>query len=152
MVRAKPVSRKEFAKFAGARWNAMNDICALSDIKDLTPVQRVAHLCYWYMSEVYNGGHYQYFVNKHAYDHMEVVRALEAIGAAEQATSLAAALKAVTASPVGEPQTVEQFLAGEETANLASYDAAFYKCKRTIESCLKNYLDKHEEDFIEWTP
>src|SRR6266478_6325346 len=73
MVRANSVSRKEFAKFAGARWNAMNDICALSDIKDLTPVQRVAHLCYWYMSEVYNGGHYQYFVNKRAYDHMEFI-------------------------------------------------------------------------------
>src|SRR5260370_15554290 len=55
MAERRPASRTEFAKFKGARWNGMNDICALSRTEDLTPVQRVAHLAYWYMSEVYNG-------------------------------------------------------------------------------------------------
>ncbi len=51
-------------------------------------MQRVAHLAYWYMSEVYNGGHYQYFINKSSYDHGEVIRALQEIGASEHAASL----------------------------------------------------------------
>jgi hypothetical protein len=137
MVRPNPVSRKEFAKFQGVRWNAMNNICALSKTKDLTPVQKVAHLAYWYMSEVYNGGHYQYFVNKHTYDHVEVVRALKAIGAAEHAAILAAALNKLTVGPVGRPQTVEQYLAGQEEADLSSYDTAFGNCNRTVEAYLE---------------
>ena len=152
MAERRPVSRTEFAKFKGVRWNAMNDICALSRTEDLTPVQRVAHLAYWYMSEVYNGGHYQYFINKSSYDHGEVIRALEEIGASEHAASLAAALKTVTASPAGSPRTVEQFLAGQTTVDLSIYDTAFNKCSRKVEDSLEDFLDKHEQEFIVWTP
>jgi hypothetical protein len=152
MAEPRPVSRIEFAKFKGVRWNAMNDICALSHIKDLTPVQRVAHLAHWYMSEVYNGGHYQYFVNKRTYNHEEVIRALQEIGATEHAATLASALKKVTASPVGSPQTVEEFLVGQAEVDLSIYDAAFNKCPRKVEDSLEDFLDKHEREFIEWTP
>ena len=40
------VSRKAFEEFDGVRWNAMNDMLPLSDISDLTPTQRAAHLAY----------------------------------------------------------------------------------------------------------
>jgi hypothetical protein len=146
------VSRKAFEQFDGVRWNTMNDMCALSDINNLTPVQRVAHLAYWYMSEVENGGHYQYFLKKADYDHYEVVRALEATGAAEQVVILSDALKTVRATPLGTPQTVAQYLEAEEAADLSRYDTAFADCKRSVFECLQDHLDKHEGEFIEWTP
>jgi len=151
---AKPikVSRKEFEEFNGIRWNAMNDICSLSDIKDLTPVQRVAYLAYWYMSEVENGGHFQYFANEGHFDHDEVARALTTIGATEEATILNDALKKVRLSPIEQPQTAEQYLADEEVANLSHYDVAFAECKRSVFQCLEDYLNKHETEFIEWIP
>jgi hypothetical protein len=146
------ISRKEFEEFNGVRWNAMNDICALSDIGDLTPVQRVAHLAYWYMSEVENGGNYQYFVNKVEFDHDEVVRALAQVGAWGQSTILGEALKKVRESTLGIPQTVEQYLEGEDAADLSEYDSAFARCTPSVFDCLQAYLDKYEADFIEWTP
>jgi hypothetical protein len=152
MANRTKISRKAFEKFDGVRWNAMNDMCAKSEIGTLTPVQKIAHLGYWYMSEVENGGHYQYFLNKADQNHDEVVRALSAIGAAEHAAILSHALSTVRASPLGTPQTVEQYLDGEKAADLSAYDAGFTKCKRSVFQCLQDYLDKHEGDFIEWTP
>ena len=152
MANPTKVSRKAFEEFDGVRWNTMNDMCALSDINDLASVQRVAHLAYWYMSEVENGGHYQYFLNKVHFDHDEVIRALEAIGATEHAIILSGALKTVRATPLGTPQTVEQYLEGEEAADLSGYDMAFGGCKRSVFQCLQDYLDKHEGEFVEWTP
>ncbi len=65
---------------------------------------------------------------------------------------LAAALKTVTASPAGSPRTVEQFLAGQTTVDLSIYDTAFNKCSRKVEDSLEDFLDKHEQEFIVWTP
>ena len=58
MVQPQEVSRREFAQRPGVRWNAMIAICALSNIGELTPTRCAAHFAFWYMSEVYNGGHF----------------------------------------------------------------------------------------------
>ena len=55
------------------------------------------------MSEVYNGGHEQFLTNHAELDHFEVVRALEAVGAVEQAGILADMLRAITVSPTDAP-------------------------------------------------
>ena len=130
----------------------MIDICALSDIRELTPVQQMAHLAFWYMSAVYNGGHYQYLVNKREFDHQQVVEALQVIGATEQASILSDVIEAVRAMPIGCPQNVEEYLSTEKIANLSEFDSRFYDCQRSIEACLQDYLDKHEAEFIEWIP
>src|SRR5213594_1326007 len=127
MAHPKTVSRKQAEESPHARWNALNDICGLSKIDDLTPIQRVAHLAWWYMGEVYNGGHYQYFVNKGHYDHQEVIRALQEIGCNEHAANLAAALKEITAHPIDRPESVEDFLTGAVDCDLSSYDRVFNK-------------------------
>ena len=152
MANPTKVSRKAFEEFDGVRWNAMNDMCALSDVNQLTPAQRAAHLAYWYMNEVENGGHYQYFLNKAHFNHDEVINALTAIGATDHVIILIDALKAVSATPLRDPQTVEEHLEGEEEADLSRYDMAFAVCHRSVFQCLEDYLDKHEEEFIEWTP
>lgn len=146
------VSRRAFEEFDGVRWNAMNDLLSLSDIRDLTPIQRAAHLAYWYMSEVYNGGHEQFISNHADFDHSEVVRALEAVGAVEQAAILRDFLSAVTATPSGAHRTVLDYLEHGPGIDSARHDAAFGACQRTVEACLEDYLDKHESEFIEWTP
>ena len=146
------VSRKAFEEFDRVRWNAMNNMMALSNIGDLTPIQRAAHLAYWYMSEVYNGGHEQFISNHAELDHFEVIRALEAVGAAEQAGILRDFLGAVTASPLGAQRTVLDYLEHGPYIDSSQHDAAFGKCKRTVETCLEDYLDKYESEFIEWTP
>lgn len=145
------VSRKAYEAFQGERWNAMNSLLALSELEDLTPVQRRAHLAYWYMSEVYNGGHWQYFCNKAHYDQQEVVEALKAVGAAEQAGILRQAL-ARFPRDIHYPETVEDFIAGYDEVDMDDLDQASGRCNRTMEDCLLDYLDRHESEFVEWTP
>jgi hypothetical protein len=129
----------------------MNDLLALSDLEDLTPVQRRAHLAYWYMSEVYNGGHWQYFCNKADYDHDEVVDSLRAIGATAQAEILERALVKLP-EDMRLPETAEEFIEGYDESDLEDLDTAFYDCETTIEDRLETYLDDHESEFIEWIP
>ena len=45
-------------------WNAFIDPLAMEAYEDLSPVQSVAHLDFWYDAEVQNGGHDQYFENR----------------------------------------------------------------------------------------
>jgi len=45
-------------------WNAFVDVLAMEEYADLDPVQRIPHLCFWYDSELQNGGHFQYFENR----------------------------------------------------------------------------------------
>ena len=145
------VSRSAFEKFAGERWNAMNDLLALSELEDLTPVQRRAHLAYWYMSEVYNGGHWQYFCNKAHYDHKEVIESLRAVGAEEHAEILMQAL-AKLPEDIRRPERVEQFIDGYDEVDMQLLDAAFGECTKQIEDYLEGYLDRYESEFIEWMP
>src|SRR3954467_13539581 len=119
MVAPTKVSRKEFEAFRGVRWNAMNSICALSKIDELTPIQRIAHLAFWYMSEVYNGGHYQYFVNKCRYDHQEVLRCVREVGATEQAAILEKALEYDPSKHGDYPDDVNEFVEGSQDIELS---------------------------------
>ena len=98
------------------------------------------------------GAHSSYVHHDSGSAQTRPIRALQEIGASEHAASLAAALKTVTASPAGSPRTVEQFLAGQTTVDLSIYDTAFNKCSRKVEDSLEDFLDKHEQEFIVWTP
>src|SRR6266446_587366 len=147
MATPKKVSRRDFAEFAGVRWNAMIELCGLSKIDSLSPIQRAAHLAYWYMSEVYNGGHFQYFVNQSVLNHSEVISALRAVGATEQASVLAKAVRAPAIRSIRFPQTAQAYLRAEQEADLSEFDKAFGRCSRKIETCLQDFLDKHESEF-----
>ena len=45
-------------------WNQFTDFLAMSDIDHLDSAQRPAYLVFWYDSEVQNGGHLQFFLNR----------------------------------------------------------------------------------------
>ena len=62
-------------------WNAFVDLVAKENYADLDEVQRVAHLSFWYDSEVQNGGHLQFFVNRGNAFQDETLAALDVIGA-----------------------------------------------------------------------
>jgi len=57
-------------------WNAFVDLLTMEDYDDLSPEQRPARLVYQYESEVQNGGHLQYFENRHGASLSTTVKAL----------------------------------------------------------------------------
>ena len=147
------LSREKAAKDPGVRWDAMNEFCAFADLKDLTPVQRVACLACDYSSTVTMADHHEYFSRMPHPDHDEVTAALRAIGATEQAAILSAARSAVAAASRRAPEEYEnRYLAGVEFADLIEFDESFERCATSIPACLMDYLDKHESEFIEWKP
>ena len=151
MVAPRQVSRTELDEFGGVRWNAMVHICGLSELHDLSPIQRVAHLVFWYDSEVLNGGHDQYFGNREYFDQNAVIQALHTVGAFEQAKILAEALEEESKRQESEPEATDQAFA-EDDYPFAEFDEATRACATPVVNYLERYLDRHEREFIEWIP
>src|SRR5262245_49103291 len=69
-------------------WNAFVDLIATEDYEEMTPVQRTAHLAFWYDAEVQNGGHHQYFENSAGLRAPQTIIALRSLGLGPQASIL----------------------------------------------------------------
>ena len=151
MVAPIKVYKKACQEFESERWNAYMEITLVANLEDLTPVQRKAHLANWYMNEVYNGGHWQYFCNKAYFDHQEVVEALQDMGAKQQASVL---IQAIARLPkdIHTPKKTQQFFDGYDQTDMYDLDDAFNSCDTQIEEYLEHYLDRYESEFIEWIP
>ena len=68
------LTRGEIEETPGLVWNAFVELVALTKSQDLSEEQRPAHLVFWYDSEVYNGGHLQYFENGARHHFMNTCR------------------------------------------------------------------------------
>lgn len=76
-------------------WNSFVDLLAMESEEDLTDIQKNAQRAFWYDSEVQNGGHLQYFENRHSENFSEVIKSLNTIGAKEQATLLKKSIRSI---------------------------------------------------------
>ena len=132
-----------------APWNAFIDLIASEKYEDLTEEQRIAHLAFWYDSEVQNGGHLQYFVNRSDARCPQTIAALEALGAAEQAMILSDALKRWVRGPRPEIKSAEDFVATGQTL-FVDLDSCLAHSKPEIQKCLERYMAEHEHAFIEY--
>lgn len=151
MATPRTVSRTANDDFGGFAWNALVDMCAMEPLHALSPVQRVAHLAFWYMSEVNNGGHFQYFCNLEHLDHLEVVSALRLIGAAHCADILSRAIAQHEASSFNPPRSVEEYIEAEAEAAMMGLDAEYYESgDAEFHARLESYLQAHEGEFVVW--
>jgi len=147
------LSRKKAAKNPNVRWEGLNEFLSFANLPSLSSAQRVACLAYGYSSHIEMAGHHDYFSATPQPDYPEVISALRAIGAIEQASVLTAALDAVQAASARAPEHYSnRFLAGVEFADLTEIDSVFERCTRSVRDCLMDYVEKHESEFIEWKP
>ena len=127
-------------------WNAFIDLLAKEDYQNLSPLQRKAHLVFWYDSEVQNGGHGQYFDNRGVNRLAETIDALTEFGLSCQARLLSAAATAL--SQVGRNADWAQVL---EDSFIDHLDSTFYACKPTITEALEEHLRKYCAEYVEQT-
>jgi hypothetical protein len=92
MAIPRQVRRSDSDTHDALTWNAMVDLCAMEPLETCSPIQRKAALLFWYQSEVNNGGHFQYFMNRSDYPHREVLALLRELGASRSAAALKGAL------------------------------------------------------------
>ena len=151
------VSKKAYRVFDGARWNALVSLLSTANLDETTPIQRVALLAWVYSSEVLNGGHEQYFVNRNDIDHIEVMEALHGIGAYCQSDVLRSALACHSDARRNMPEGYDEYIAWDErygySKQLSVFDQQFYNCRPEIETALlEAHLDRYESQFIKWVP
>jgi Domain of unknown function (DUF4375) len=128
------------------------NLLAKGNYRDLDEVQRVAHLCFWYDSEVQNGGHLQYFENRGTSLLNETLAALHLLGAESQRSILEAAGHAFTSGTRKEQiDTVEEYVTAARSAEFAVSDSAYYACSPPIPELLADYLERNMSHFIEIT-
>lgn len=124
-------------------WNAFINVLAMEDYGDLTPLQRKAYLCFWYDSEVQNGGHGQYFENQGVKRLAETVAALTDLGLPCQAELLSKA--AVALEPGGQEADWTEILEDDLVDKL---DESFHECAPTITEGLERHLATYRDEYV----
>ena len=119
-------------------WNPFVHDYGMRDLSEVEPDMRGEFLAYRYFNEVYNGGHVQYFLNKHDYPWDETADAMEAMGAKEHAIILRKAIKIWRAEERRTPDTVEEYVEEAEDDDLWELDDAMYD----VTPMLEYYIDQ----------
>ena len=132
-------------------WNAFIDLIAVEDYEDLTEVQRLAHLVFWYDSEVQNGGHLQYFANSSGRRAKEAERALQELGMECQQNILSEAVAHLSKNPLTEFESVDDYVTAARDDAFEAFDRRYYACSRDANQYLEAYLERNLGHFIELT-
>ncbi len=142
------VSQEDLKRDPYAVWNAYVDLLAMSEYRDLGPSQRPAHLVFWYESEVQNGGHLQYFINRGVDRVEETIEALRTLGASDQAQVLRQAIDLWNSKPRVAPTDVDEYVEEALEMEFAELDESFDDCQRDLTTVLGDHLSSHESEFI----
>lgn len=129
-------------------WNSYINLIATSSYEELDDVQQVAHLCFWYDSEVQNGGHLQYFENQGTQRIMETLNALIQLNAYRQKEILSSAYKLYSSRVRAVIRTVQQFVSTALEGEYEKFDNQYYECNPRLIDLLNVYLENNFEKFI----
>ncbi|MBD0384714.1 DMP19 family protein [Paenibacillus sedimenti] len=130
-------------------WNAFIDLIAMEEYEDLNQIQRIAHLCFWYDSEVQNGGHIQYFENKGTEKVNETINALKSLGASKQADILGEAYRQYSLKIRKTINTVLGFVMASREGEYERFDNQYYDCEPNVTELLEKYFVANKEHFVE---
>jgi len=130
-------------------WNSFIDILAMESADDLSEVQKVAQSSWWYDSEIQNGGHLQYFENTELQDYSSIIDSLKAIGAKDFAALLSEASEMYLGKNRKPIKNVFQFVKKAREGEYDKIDSQYYEISPDMNYYLENYLEAHQDDFIE---
>jgi hypothetical protein len=132
----------------GAVWNAFVELLAMSDVADLGEEQIPAWHTFWYESEVQNGGHLQYFLNRGIPEASRAVIGLKHLGATDFARILSDGLvlweSAERTNPFSPEEYVETALQGE----FDELDQRFGSVEPELVKILERHLAENQEFFV----
>jgi hypothetical protein len=126
-------------------WNAFLDL--ISDpVETLDPEQRPAHYVIIYDIEMQNGGHLQYFFNRHHKNLKETLSALTLLGAEDQCIILEEAAQLFDRR---HPSTPQDFAAIAKKGEFARFDKRFQSCVPSLGELLGKHLTEHAATYIQ---
>jgi hypothetical protein len=147
-MKIRKLSHRDFDADPYCVWNAFVDLLAMEDYQDLTPEQRVAHLVFWYESEVQNGGPLQFFENRGTEHLGETIEALGLLGAACQQRVLREACAVWFSRVRSRIETVEEFCEAAIEGEFAALDSRFGECDPPLQKKLEEFLSQRQSSFV----
>jgi hypothetical protein len=128
-------------------WNAFIGLLAMSEAEELSAAQRPAQLAFWYESEVQNGGHLQYFLNRGPAEAESAIAALERIGASIHSRVLRAAFETWQAVSRNRPASIEEYSQAATEGEFDTYDQQFYAAPALM-GILESFLNGNRDLFV----
>jgi Domain of unknown function (DUF4375) len=148
MVLPRALTRKQVEDEPYIVWNEFIHVLAMSDYHELTEIQRVAHLSFWYDSELQNGGHLQYFENHGDHRVEEVIHSLRCLGGIEQAEVLTRAVGQFRTAPRERIATVDEYVQTALEGEFDKWDGDYYGCSPPVTELLEAFLATHRDNFV----
>lgn len=130
------------------KWNQFVDLLAMEGYKDLTEIQKVDHLCFWYDSELQNVCHLQYFFNRGISLITKTALALMNLGTQLQIIIYTKAINILQTEGISNIKRVEVYVAEAFEGKFDDVDSKYYNCVPTIHDLLEKYLEKYEKEFL----
>lgn len=111
-------------------------------------MQKVAHLAFWYDSEVQNGGHLQCFENRGSSFVPETLEALKVLGAHCQRGILVRATVIYNSKPRLNFETVDEYVAEALEGEFEEFDDEYYSCQPEMTDLLERYFKRYRASFV----
>lgn len=148
-VKLATLSKKEAETFPeGAIWNAFVDLLAMSDELEFAPSQVSAFHAFWYDSEVQNGGHLQYFLNRGVEEAERAVGSLRSMGALAHSELLSDAVAAWHSQTRSSPETVQEYVEEALKGDFNIFDDRFHEIAPSLFDYLQGHLSAHQPQFV----
>lgn len=142
------ITKQEVDEEPDCIWNAFVDLLAMEEYDDLSREQRLAHLVFWYESEVQSGGHIQYFENRGMTYLDDAVNALGVLGAVCQQQILREAGELWRSRSRTSSKTTQEFCDTALEGEFDAFDSRFHDCSTSLQQCLESYLALHQSSFV----
>ncbi len=126
----------------GKIWNAFVDRMVGDPPGPSSPEHGLYHV-FWYMSEVNNGGHLQYFHNRGTDFVPETVTALRELGCKDLAVVLSEAVEAWEVAERRPAQTPEEYVETALEGEFASFDSTFQELEPEFMERLEAVIQKN---------
>lgn len=119
------------------------------DLSKYSKSQRIVFACHWYMSEVNNGGHDQFYYNSTGIVWRDAIECFDAIGATEISEIIKSSATRLGGSPSLDRNERNEALEKLEP-KFDDLDDRFYKLESQIdiEKLIKVFISKKKSDFV----
>jgi len=132
----------------GAIWNAFIQLLSFAEANELSPEQLPAYRAYWYDSEVLNGGHLQYFLNRGVAEAHFAVDDLHGLGYQDHSKLLARAVAAWQSSEAPGPESVDEYVERALEGDFDQFDELHACIQPGILDRLEEHLKQHHQYYV----
>lgn len=118
-----------------------------NDLKPFSIPQRYLFAIEWYIAEVNNGGHDQFYFNSTGIVWEDALKGFEAIGASKNVEILKESIARIGGNPSKDHMTRQENLLDIKELDLSDLDKLYYESEGDVMNLLCSYIKANAKDF-----